>query len=169
MMFRGLSERMTDLDGLFVFFGLCAVAALSGALFRAGAWYDALRKPSWQPPKWLFAPAWSVLYVTIAIAGWLVWRKAGLSGGRFALAAWAFSLGINALWSPLFFGLRNPLLGLIDIAALWLSIVAVIVLFHPINPAASLLLLPYLFWVTFAGMLNLAILQRNPAGGSTSR
>ncbi len=159
---------MTNLDAFFAFLGLCAFAALSGALFRAGAWYDALRKPSWQPPKWLFAPAWSILYLTIAFSGWLVWRKAGLSAARFPLAAWGFSLGINALWSPLFFGLRNPLLGMIDITALWLSIVAVIVLFHPVSPAASLLLLPYLFWVTFAGMLNLAILRLNPTGGTTS-
>lgn len=106
---------------------------------------------------------WTVLYLTIALAGWLVWRQAGFAGAGLALAAYALQLVFNAAWTPLFFGLRRPDLGLVDIVLLWLSIVATIALFAPISVVAALLLVPYLAWVAFAGALNFALWRLNPA------
>ncbi|MCC7273415.1 MAG: tryptophan-rich sensory protein [Alphaproteobacteria bacterium] len=143
------------------FVAACFLAALTGAMFRPGEWYERLAKPAWRPPNWLFGPAWAVLYVTIALSGWLVWREAGFAGAAPALAVYALQLALNAAWSPLVFGLHRLDLGFLDIVVLWLSIVATIVLFHPIHAGAALLLLPYLGWVTFASALNLAVWRRN--------
>lgn len=144
----------------FVFAGLCFAAALSGALFKPGAWHAALAKPRWHPPNWLFGPAWAVLYVMIATAGWLVWNAAGWS---LALAAWSAQLLLNAAWSWLFFGLRRPDLAFAEVVLLWLSIVACVVLFAPVSAMAALLMLPYLAWVAFASALNFAMWRLNPA------
>jgi tryptophan-rich sensory protein len=146
---------------LFGFVGVCFTAALSGALFRPGEWYEHLAKPSWRPPNWLFAPAWTLLYLTIAVAGWLVWRKSGFAGAAMPLGVYLVSLLFNAAWSGLFFGLRRPDLAFLDVALLWLSIAATIAVFAPIAPAASWLLVPYLGWVTFAAALNLAVWRMN--------
>ena len=143
-----------------VFAGLCFVAALSGALFKPGAWHAALAKPSWHPPNWLFGPAWGVLYLMIATAGWMVWNAAGWST---ALAAWGAQLVLNAAWSWLFFGLRRPDLAFAEVLLLWLSIAACVVLFAPISTTAALLMLPYLAWVAFASALNFAMWRLNRA------
>jgi tryptophan-rich sensory protein len=152
---------MASIIGLACFIAACFLAALTGALFRPGAWYERLNKPSWRPPNWLFAPAWTVLYLMIAVAGWLVWRQAGLAGAGLALAVYAVQLMLNAAWSPLFFGLHRPDLGFVDIILLWMSILTTIVLFGPIHSVAALLLVPYLAWVTFAGALNFAVWRLN--------
>ena len=152
---------MASIIGLTCFIAACFLAALTGALFRPGAWYERLKKPSWRPPNWLFAPAWTVLYLMIAVAGWLVWRQAGLAGAGLALAVYAVQLTLNAAWSPLFFGLHRPDLGFVDIILLWMSILTTIVLFGPIHSVAALLLVPYLAWVTFAGALNFAVWHLN--------
>jgi tryptophan-rich sensory protein len=120
-----------------------------------------LAKPTWRPPNWLFAPVWTVLYFTIAISGWLVWREAGFAGAALPLAIYALQLVLNAAWTPIFFGLHRPDLGFLDIVLVWLSIIATIALFFPIHPAAALLLLPYLAWVTFAAALNFAVWRLN--------
>ena len=140
----------------------CIAAASTGALFKPGDWYESLARPPWRPPNWLFGPAWAVLYTTIAISAWWVWRKAGFSGAAVPLAIWAVQLMLNAAWSWLFFGLRRPDLAFLELVALWLSIAATIVAFHAVEPAAAWLLLPYLGWVAFAGALNLSIARRNP-------
>lgn len=145
---------------LLPFFALCFCAALSGAFFRPGDWYEHLSKPSWRPPNWLFPPAWSVLYVCIAVAGWLVWRT-GEAGYQVALAVYGVQLLFNAAWSAVFFGLRRVDLAFGELTLLWLSIAATIAVFAPISTAAALLLAPYLAWVTFAGALNLSIWQLN--------
>jgi translocator protein len=132
------------------FLGACFLAATTGAAFRPGDWYERLAKPSWRPPNWLFAPAWAVLYLTIAVSGWLVWQKSGVAGAVLPLAIYFVQLALNAAWSPIFFGLRRPDLAFIEIAMLWLSIVATLVAFHSVSAAAAWLLLPYLAWVTFA-------------------
>lgn len=139
----------------------CAAAASSGIFFRPDAWYRNLNKPPWQPPDWLFGPVWLVLYISIAVSGWLVWR----SGGDVALpiAIYGLHLVFNALWSAVFFGMRRPGWALVEIGGLWLSLVAVIVLFHPHNAVAAYMLLPYLAWASFAAVLNLSIVRRNPA------
>ncbi len=139
----------------------CFAAAATGILFKPGAWYERLRKPSWRPPNWLFAPVWTVLYLMIALAGWLVWRSAEFSGATTALALYALQLLLNALWTPVFFGLHRPDLGFAVIVALWLAIVATIVAFAPVNGIAALLMIPYLAWVSFASMLNFAIWRLN--------
>ena len=149
--------------GLACFIAACFLAALTGAWFRPGAWYERLRKPSWRPPNRLFAPVWTVLYLMIAVSGWLVWRKVGFAGATLPLTVYALQLMLNAAWTPLFFGLHRPDLGFVDIVLVWLSIVAMIVLFMPIHVAAALLLLPYLVWVTFATALNFAVWRLNPS------
>jgi translocator protein len=143
------------------FVGACSLAARMGAAFRPGDWYERLAKPSWRPPNWLFPPAWAVLYLTIAVSGWLVWRKVGFAGAVLPLAIYLVQLVLNAAWSPIFFGLRRPDLAFIEINMLWLSIVVTIAAFYPVNAAAAWLLLPYLAWVTFAAALNFAVWRLN--------
>jgi tryptophan-rich sensory protein len=153
-----------DISSVFVLLGFiaaCFFAALTGALFRPGDWYERLAKPTWRPPNWLFAPVWTVLYFTIAISGWLVWREAGFAGAALPLAIYAMQLVLNAAWTPIFFGLHRPDLGFLDIVLVWSSIIATIALFFPIRAAAALLLLPYLAWVTFAAALNFAVWRLN--------
>jgi tryptophan-rich sensory protein len=155
---------MTDFLGLAGFVVVCLLAALSGAYFRPGAWYRTLPKPSWTPPNWLFPVAWSILYLLIAVAGWLVWRAAGFSGAGLALGIYGLHLVFNALWSALFFGARRIDLAFVDVVAMWLSLAGTIALFAPIDPLAAALLAPYLAWVTFAGALNLDIWRRSTTG-----
>ena len=146
---------------LFGFIGFCFLAASPGALFRPGEWYESLAKPKWRPPNWLFGPAWTILYLMIAISGWLVWRRVGFMTAIFPLAVYVVSLLFNTAWSVFFFGLHRPNFAFVDVVLLWFSIVATIFLFYPIEQYSALLLLPYLFWVTFAATLNLAIWRMN--------
>ncbi len=142
-------------------FGLAVTAtAAIGALGVQGtaAEYNGLRQPSWAPPSWLFGPVWTVLYAMIAVAGWLVWQRAGRGP---ALAAFAAQLVLNAIWTPLFFGAGRYGLAFLDIVALWVLIGVTVALFRPISRPATLLLLPYWAWVTYAGALNFAIWQLN--------
>jgi translocator protein len=122
-------------------------------------WYPSINKPSWNPPDWVFGPVWTVLYVMMGVAAWLVWR----TGDRIAPAMVLFfsQLALNVAWSFLFFGARSPWLGLVEIIMLWLSIVFTIGAFWARSRAAGLLLLPYLAWVSFAGFLNYTIWQLN--------
>ncbi|MEL6375444.1 MAG: TspO/MBR family protein [Pseudomonadota bacterium] len=145
-------------EGL-IFAALVFAAAMSGALFMPGAWYAGLNKPSWTPPNWLFAPAWSVLYIMIAFAGYYVWQAAGFG---LALALWGAQLVFNAAWSYFFFGRKAMRLALIDSVLMLASIVAFIVVTWSISPIAAMLFLPYLAWVTFATVLNYAMIQYNP-------
>lgn len=142
---------------LFVFAALVAAAATTGSFFRPGEWYAALSKPSWTPPGWIFGPVWAVLYVMIAVAGWLAWRN----GATAAVAVWAIGLALNAAWSWLFFGQREIGLAALDIIALAITIVLFIALVYRASPAASLLFVPYLAWVSFAAALNATIWQLN--------
>jgi len=135
--------------------------ALSGAFFMPGEWYRGLAKPSWNPPDWAFGPAWAVLYVTIAVSGWMVWREAGFAGAAVPFAIYVVQLLFNAGWSAVFFGMKRMDLAFIEVIGLWLSILATIIAFWPISTAAALLLLPYLAWVTFAATLNFTIWRLN--------
>jgi benzodiazapine receptor len=149
----------TAAAGLAVFGIAAAAAAVTGSLaaISAADQYGSLVQPAWAPPTWLFGPVWTVLYVTIAVAGWLVWRRDGWSGARTALTVFAVQLVLNALWTPLFFGAGLFGVAFVEIVLLWLSIVATIVLFARHSRPAAALLVPYLAWVTFASALNLAI------------
>jgi len=90
------------------FVGICFLAAMTGAMFRPGDWYERLSKPAWRPPNWVFPPAWAFLYLTIAVSGWLVWRTSGFAGAAFPFAIYLVQLILNASWPPIFFGMRRP-------------------------------------------------------------
>lgn len=134
-------------------------AASSGALFKPGVWYENLRKPGWTPPKWAFPVVWSILYVMIGYAGWLVWTTVGWS---LPMALWALQMLANALWSYFFFGRRRMDLALIDVVVLWLSVALFILAAWPVAPVASLLFVPYLVWVSAAATLNHSVRRLNP-------
>lgn len=125
-------------------------------------WYAFLEKPAFAPPNWVFAPVWVVLYALMGIASYLVLKK-GLKKRivRHALLTYGMQLSLNLLWSYFFFGLRSPLLALLDIIVLWFFIVLTIIQFHRISRPASYLLLPYLLWVSFAALLNFFIVVLN--------
>ena len=149
---------------LMLLVAICLGVAAVGGWATAGSvadWYPSLRKPSWNPPAWVFGPVWTALYFSMAIAAWLVWRKAGWRGASGALGLFAVQLALNAAWSPLFFGLRSPAAGLVDIVALWLAVGATVIAFFRIAPVAGALLVPYWLWVTFATALNTAIWRLN--------
>ncbi len=152
----------SSLIGLVGFLVACFAAASSGAIFRPGDWYEGLSKPWWRPPNWLFGPVWAILFVMIAVSGWMVWREAG-TAAAVPLAIYALQLVLNALWSAIFFGMRRMGLAAIEMAVLWIAIVATMVTFYPIRAEAAWLLGPYLFWVSFAFFLNVAVWRRNPA------
>lgn len=138
------------------------VAFVGGALTQIGPWYRSLVKPSWQPPDWLFGPAWTVIFTLIAIAGVLAWRATDtLSGRRWLIGLFALNGVLNMLWSFLFFYLQRPALALIEVAFLWLSIVSLIVPAARARPLAGWLLAPYLAWVSFASFLNYTVVKLN--------
>lgn len=149
---------------LVLFLVICLAVGGLGALFTGSSvrhWYPMIQKPSWTPPSGVFGPVWTILYLMMAIAAWLVWKKQGWSDGAGALRLFAFQLVLNAAWSPLFFGLKSPLAGLLDIVPLWAAILATLISFWKISPAAGALLLPYWLWVSFATALNFAIWKMN--------
>jgi len=150
---------------LLLFLAVCFAVSGMGAIFTSRSvseWYPVLQKPSWNPPAWVFGPVWTVLYLMMAIAAWMVWRRRGFREGAAALLIFAFQLALNAAWSPLFFGLRNPLAGLLDIIPLWAAILVTIAAFRKISPLAAALLIPYWLWVSFATALNFMIWRLNP-------
>lgn len=120
------------------------------------SWYPTLIKPIFNPPNWIFMPMWTFLYILMAVAAGLVWDKIKEQNERVkkALAFFLIQLALNAIWSYLFFGLKNPMLALIEIALLWLMIYETYLKFTKINKIAGYLLIPYLIWVAFAGILN---------------
>lgn len=142
-----------------VFVIIVLAAASSGAIFKPGAWYDGLRKPSWTPPKWAFPVVWTILYLFIGYAGWLVWNEAGWT---LPIALWGIQMVANALWSFFFFGIRRMDLALVDVGILWLSIALFILAAWPVAPLASLLFVPYLVWVSAAALLNHSVRSLNP-------
>lgn len=149
--------EMVSLIGIGV---ACMAAAATGAVFQPGEWYRRLDKPAWTPPDWLFPLAWTVLYVLIT---WSAWRVAE-SGSPLtapALAVFAAQITLNALWSPIFFGLRRMGAAMAVLVCLWLSIAAMLVLFWMVEPVTGAMIVPYLLWVTVAGALNLSVWRRN--------
>lgn len=168
-------RRDTDLDsrrppvarqvaGLVTWLAVTVVAAALGGLASAaaGSFYAQLSRPGWAPPAAVFGPVWSVLYLMMGLAAWLVWRERGWRGARVALALFCVQLVANALWTWLFFAWRLGLWSLIDIVVLWGLIVGTIGGFWRVRRLAALLLLPYLAWVSFAAALTLAVWRLNP-------
>ena len=138
-----------------------AIGYFSGIVTRSAiiTWYPTLVKPSFNPPNWIFAPVWSMLYIMMGIAAGLVWDRmeSNTEIVKRALVFFALQLALNALWSYLFFGLMNPMLALLEIVILWLMIYETYVQFGKINKIAGYLFIPYLLWVSFAMVLNASI------------
>ena len=144
-----------------------ASAAAPGVLFAPGPWYRTLRKPGWTPPDWLFPIAWTVLYGMMALAAWLV--TLGASPLAFAaLALWGWQLVLNAVWTPVFFGLHRIGAAFAVILALWVAVALTTWVFFQIATVPGLLLVPYLVWVSYAAALNLAIWLMNPGASRRS-
>lgn len=138
------------------------VGVLGGTLTDTGAWYQNLRKPSWQPPDWLFGPAWTIIFALATVSAVYAWRNAKDRAQRdWVIGLFALNGFLNVLWSTLFFKLRHPDWALLEVILLWLSILLPIVVFWRFSRPASLYLLPYLAWVTFAAILNLAVVRMN--------
>ena len=143
------------------------VAGAGAWLTELSPWYRELKRPSWQPPDWLFGPAWTVILAMASLSASFAWRNAQDRRSKMLVIGLFCANGVlNVLWSPLFFMLRRPDWALLEVPVLWLSILAPIVLLAPISGTASLLLVPYLVWVSFAAVLNLTIVRLNrPFGG----
>ncbi|UQD55883.1 TspO/MBR family protein [Flavobacterium sp. K5-23] len=135
-----------------------AIGYFSGLVTRSSieTWYPTLVKPSFNPPNWVFAPVWSMLYIMMGVAAGLIWDRMDSDKEivKKALVLFAIQLGLNALWSYLFFGLMNPMLALLGIVVLWLMIYETYIQFSKINKIAGYLFIPYLLWVSFAAVLN---------------
>jgi len=161
----GIEKRPGSVHSLFVLLSFLVFTLTVG--FLAGqvtapnipSWYNALAKPSFNPPSWVFAPAWTALYVLMAVAAWRVWRLKGFRTP--ALGLWLVQLGLNFAWSFIFFGAHAPAPAFAELILLWLAIGATLVAFRRIDRLADWLLVPYLAWVSFAGVLNFWVWQLN--------
>jgi benzodiazapine receptor len=165
--YRGRNSR-PNLPALALFVGLAlAVGALSavfspGVSKKAAQWYAMLVKPAWLPPQHWFAPVWATLYVLMGIAAWIIWRERYHRGRSAAVTAYAVQLLLNALWTPMFFGLKNIGAGLFCIIVLWVAIIWTMRDFGRVRSIAAWVLAPYLMWVSVAVAMNLAIWKLNP-------
>jgi tryptophan-rich sensory protein len=161
--YPGSSTPVSPILALVGFVGLCLLVGGADAALVNGSvhgWYASLARPPATPPNWLFGPVWTVLYVMLGVAGWLVWRRAGAAR---PLRLWGWQLAANALWTPAFFGLHNPPLALAVILVLLVLIAATMRSFVRINRVAVWLMLPYLAWCGYATYLNVGFWWLNPA------
>lgn len=148
--------------GLVVLFICLAFLPSLGAVFvKTGGWYEALNKPLWNPPAYLFGPVWTLLYTLIGLAGYFTWTRGRLEDRRAAFAVYGLQLFLNALWSPLFFGLHRPDWSMASLIMLWFLVLLCIGMFSQRSRLAAWLLVPYFLWVSFAGALNAAIMMMN--------
>lgn len=146
--------------------GVCFLVAFIGSVFTLSSistWYAVLNKPFFSPPNWIFGPVWTILYFMMGVSLHIVWSK-NLKGKKKdeAIKIFIFQLIINLLWSLVFFGFHQPLLAFITIIVLWFSIFKTIKSFYEISKVSAYLLIPYILWVSFASILNLAIVALNP-------
>ncbi len=156
---------MSNLVKLIICIVICQLAGLIGTVFTMGSmttWYAALNKPSFNPPDWLFAPVWIVLYLVMGISLFIIWKE-GLKNKdvKSAFIFFIIQLILNASWSVVFFGVHSVIGGLIVIIILWLLILVTIIKFKNISRTAAILLIPYLIWVSFATILNFFINKLN--------
>jgi tryptophan-rich sensory protein len=140
---------------------LCFGASLTGVLVSTTGWYAGLHKPDWNPPAWVFGPTWTLLYVLMAVAAWLVWREGGWKMQRLPLGLFLLQWLLNALWTPLFFGLHRSGLAFAEITVLWSVLAGTLCSFWRVRQIAGILLVPYLAWVTLAAVLNFTIWRLN--------
>ncbi|MCX9084481.1 MAG: tryptophan-rich sensory protein [Candidatus Methanoperedens sp.] len=160
-----VNMKYLDTKKLIISIFICLFAGFIGSFFTTPAiptWYAALQKPSFAPPNWVFFPVWTALFIMMGISLFLVWQK-GCEDKKVktAIIIFAGQLVLNALWSFAFFGLRSPLLGLVEIVILWVAILATIMSFMKISRTAAYLLIPYILWVSFAAMVNFSIWRLN--------
>jgi tryptophan-rich sensory protein len=150
--------------GLFTWIVVCfAFSALGAAAsIQARSFYGALTRPEWAPPGWLFGPVWTVLYLMMAIAAWMIWRRGGFAANRVALSLFVAQLAFNALWTWMFFAWQLGALAFVEVLLLWALIATVIVVFYRKRALAAVLLVPYLMWVSFASALTYSLWQLNP-------
>lgn len=142
----------------------CLAAGSTGAVFAPDDWYrNQIAKPSWTPPDWVFPAAWSVLYILIALAAA---RVAPLPGSEYALGLWALQMTLNALWSPIFFGIKRIRAAMVAVTALWLAVAATLIALFQLDWIAGLLFVPYLVWVSIAASLNFWIWRNNDDSGT---
>jgi tryptophan-rich sensory protein len=156
---------MKNVGMLLLFVIGCELVGIVGSVFTISAiptWYAGLNKPFFSPPNWLFGPVWTLLYFLMGISIFLIWKK-GWNKKKIHAAGTTFliQLALNFVWTPVFFGLRLPLLGLVIIVALWAWIIMTIRAFYPLSKIAAGLLIPYLLWVSFATLLNGGIVFLN--------
>ncbi|MBJ3761456.1 tryptophan-rich sensory protein [Maribius pontilimi] len=141
-----------------IFLAACGGSAATGAMFQPGQWYDALAKPSWNPPNWVFPVTWTVLYLCIANAGA---RVAQEDGNAYAMGFFAVQIAFNTLWTPVFFGLHRMKAAMVVIICLWLAVAATTIAFWQLNLIAGILFIPYLVWVSIAAALNFEVWRLN--------
>lgn len=150
--------------GLVVFVVVCLAAGGVGAIATTpeiDGWYKTLAKPPWNPPDSVFGPVWTTLFVLMGVAAWLVWQRGGSQARAFPFALFGLQLVLNVAWSWIFFGLHQPGWAFVEIVFLWLAIMSTTVLFFRCSKIAGWLLVPYLAWVSFAGVLNFTIWRMN--------
>lgn len=144
---------------------ICQASGLVGSMFTIKAiptWYAALEKPSFNPPNWIFGPVWTTLYTMMGISLFLVWRaRSENSESHLSLKIFATQLILNAIWTPVFFGMKQLLVAFVIIALLWVAIIATIISFRKHSQVAAALLVPYLLWVSFATLLNFSLWLMN--------
>jgi tryptophan-rich sensory protein len=141
-----------------IFLIACGAAASTGIIFKPGQWYEALVKPSFTPPNWLFPVAWTVIYLLLAWAGY---RLTLIPGSQLALGLWAAQIALNTLWTPVFFGAHRIFAGMVVIVLLWLVVAALVVMTLRLDLITGLILFPYLAWLSVAAALNFSILRNN--------
>lgn len=152
------STALRNIPALAGFVIITFCAPLAGMISPPGDWYASLAKPSWNPPSWIFGPVWTTLYLMMAVAAWLVWKR---EGWRKPLWFYFVQLALNAAWTPVFFGLHQIGWALVEIILLWFAILITLRKFLPVSKPAACLLLPYLAWVSFAAFLNFTLWRMN--------
>lgn len=159
-----MNPRLSALPSLAFWLLLSFAAAALGGLAsaNAGSIYRELVQPAWAPPGWLFGPVWTVLYILMGVAAWMIWRERHRPGAYVAIILYLAQLALNALWTWLFFAWRMGAVAFAEIMLLWILILATLLAFRRVRPAAALLLVPYLVWVTFAAALCFSIWRLNP-------
>ncbi|MFP4401269.1 MAG: TspO/MBR family protein [Candidatus Woesearchaeota archaeon] len=157
MMHKTSFFKKIDFKTLIFSIVICQLAGVIGSIFTAPSidtWYKTLEKPFFTPPNWLFAPVWILLFFLMGISLYLILKE---KKNEFALRFFFIQLGLNTLWSILFFGLQSPVIAFVDIILLWTFILLTIISSYKINRWAAFILIPYILWVSFASALNIAI------------
>jgi len=158
---EGRSSRPNEYAALAAWIVTFFLPSLTGIFFPPGEWYLDLNKPTWNPPGWIFGPVWTCLYLSMGIAAWMIWKTPKEAPRQKALTFFGIQLILNAIWSPVFFGLHNMGMAFVVIIGLWLAIGITLLSFLKVNRKAGWMLLPYLLWVSFASFLNFTLWRMN--------